>query len=75
MGLFMQSPTLMRKGDTMKTRLYNLVAKNNQTDKKVYLTGYPMTHEECCIMKAKFSYHPLRRIELEEVRQDCTEFS
>lgn len=51
----------------MNQRIYHLVAKNNKTDKKVYLTGYPMTHEECCIMKAKFSYHPLRRIELEEV--------
>lgn len=53
----------------MKTRLYHLVAKNNKTDKKTYLTGYPMTHAECCTMKSKFSYHPLRRIELEEVTQ------
>jgi hypothetical protein len=50
----------------MKTRMYHLVAKNNKTDEKTYLTRYPMTHEECCVMKSKFSHHPLRRIELEE---------
>lgn len=53
----------------MTERLYHLVAKNNKTDAKVYLTGYPMTHEECRIMKSKLSYHPARRIEFEECKE------
>lgn len=52
----------------MTARLYHLVAINEKTNKKTYLTGYPMTHEECCIMKGKFSYHPLRRIQLEQAK-------
>jgi hypothetical protein len=48
-------------------KLYHLVAINEKHGWKVYLTGYAMTHAECCTMKSKFSYHPARRIQLEEV--------
>ena len=51
----------------MSERKYHLVAINERTGKKVYLTGYAMTHAECVVMKSKFSYHPARRIQLEEV--------
>lgn len=51
----------------MTARLYHLVAINEKTNKKTYLTGYPMTHEECCIMKSKFNPHKDVRIQLEEV--------
>ncbi len=50
-----------------KERLYHLVAINNRSGKSVPLTTYPMTHEKCCTMKSKSSYHPARRIELVEV--------
>lgn len=48
-------------------RKYHLIAINERTGKKTYLTACAMTHAECCIMKSKFSYHPARRIQLEEV--------
>lgn len=48
-------------------RLYHLVSINEKTGNKVYLTGYPMSHKECCTMKSKFTYHSFRRIQLEEV--------
>lgn len=48
-------------------RLYHLVAINEKTGEKVYLTRYPDTHKACCTMKSKFSYHPARRIQLEQV--------
>jgi hypothetical protein len=47
-------------------RLYHLVAINERTGAKTYLTGYADTHEACCTMKSRFSYHPARRIQLEE---------
>lgn len=48
-------------------RMYHLVAINERTGKETRLTSYPMTHAECCTMKAKFTPHPLRRIQLKEV--------
>lgn len=36
-----------------KVRLYHLVVINERTGAKVYLTAYPMTHAECCVMKSK----------------------
>jgi len=58
----------VRRGNDMSTRLYHLVAINEKNGWKEYLTAFPMTHEECCTMKAKFSAHPARRIQLEEVK-------
>lgn len=52
-----------------RQRLYHLVAINEKGGWKVYLTKYAMTHTECCVMKGKFSSHPARRIQLEEVAQ------
>lgn len=51
-----------------KERMYNLVAINERTNEKAILTSKPATHSECCIMKSKFSEHPLRRIQLEETK-------
>lgn len=48
-----------------KVRLYHLVVINERTGVKVYLTGYPMTHAECCVMKSK-NNRP-NRISFEEV--------
>lgn len=49
-------------------RMYNLVAINERTNKKVILTSSPCTHKECCTMKSKFTPRPGVRIQLEEVR-------
>ncbi len=48
-------------------RLYHLVAINEKTGTKTYLTRYPDTHKACCTLKSKFSSHLARRIQLEEV--------
>lgn len=47
-------------------RLYHLVAINEKTGKKVYLTEEPVTHHDACVIKSKFCYHPARRVQLEE---------
>ena len=49
------------------TRLYHIVAINERTGRKTRMTRYPDTHEACCVMLKKFSYHPARRLQLEEV--------
>ncbi len=51
-----------------KPRLYHLVAINEKTSKKVYLTRYPMEHAQCMTMKSKQSVGvPYVRIQVEEV--------
>jgi hypothetical protein len=51
----------------MKQRMYHVVAINEKSGKKVVVTGYPMTHQECCILLSKLTPHPARRLQLEEV--------
>ena len=48
------------------TCLYHLVAINERTGRKTYLTDEPVTHAQACTWKSKFTYHPARRIQLEE---------
>jgi hypothetical protein len=48
-------------------RMYHLVAINEKTGEKTYLTARPATHKECCTMKNRFSNHQSRRIQLEAV--------
>lgn len=47
-------------------RKYHIVAINERSGAKVYLTRYPDTHEACCVMLRKISKHPARRVQLEE---------
>ncbi|QMI49907.1 hypothetical protein [Burkholderia sp. MBR-1] len=49
-------------------RLYHLVAINERTGRKHYLTRYPMPHHDCCVMRRKQA-QPAKdvRIQLEEV--------
>lgn len=47
-------------------RLYHVVAVNNRTNKRTRVTGYAMSHAQCCTMKSKFTRHPTRSMELEE---------
>lgn len=51
-------------------RLYHLVAINERSGAKVRLTAYPMPHADGVRLKGKFTPHPARRIQLEEVRAD-----
>lgn len=56
------------KTNAQPERMYHLQAVNSRTNRTVRLTGYPMTHAQCCTMKSKFSYHKERHIELIEHR-------
>lgn len=47
-------------------RLYHLVAINDRTGNKTYLTSYPMEHGAACVNKSKFTTHATRRVQLEE---------
>lgn len=46
---------------TADGRLYDLAVIRTDTSQKK-LTGYPMTHAECCVMKSKFSAEEQARI-------------
>lgn len=48
-------------------RMYHIVAINEKSGVKTYCTRQPMTHSEACVMLGKFSQHPARRVQLEEV--------
>jgi hypothetical protein len=50
------------------TRLYHIVAVNERSGAKTYLTRYPMLHSESVTMLRRFSSHPARRVQLEEVQ-------
>jgi hypothetical protein len=50
----------------MTTRLYHLVAINERTGHKTYLSDAPVTHEQACTWKSKFTPHPARRIQIED---------
>lgn len=47
-------------------RLYHVVAINEKTGHKTYVTLYPMPHKQACNNKARFTVHKARRIQLEE---------
>jgi len=57
--------------DPARTRRYHIVAINERTGKKSYQTSSPLTHQEAVVMLRKFSYHPKRRVQLEEVVGDA----
>lgn len=48
-------------------RMYHIVAINERTRNKEYMTGYAMPHDQACVMLKKISAHPARRVQLEEV--------
>lgn len=50
------------------SRLYHIVAINEKTGAKTYLTGYPMNHNDSCVMLNKQSNRvSYVRIQLEEI--------
>lgn len=51
----------------MQNRQYHIVAINERSGEKTYCTAYPMNHADSCVMLSKFSKHPARRVQLEEV--------
>lgn len=50
-------------------RLYHVVAVNNKTRNKVYMTSSPVTHKQGCTILSKMTKYPWRREQLEEVSQ------
>jgi len=50
----------------IRERLYHIVAINEKSGELTYMTQYPDTHENCCVMMGKISKHPARRIQLVE---------
>lgn len=55
--------------NTDKQRFYHIVAINEKTNEMTYMTQYPDTHEHCCTIMKKISYHPARRIQLVEITE------
>lgn len=53
----------------MSQRFYHLAAINERTKARTFLTTEPCTHQVACTLKARFTYHPARRIQLVEVPQ------
>lgn len=57
---------------TTKETVYDLYVRYNDTTLK-RLTGYPMSHAECCIMRSKFSNWSQARIELIEAPREIVD--
>ena len=47
--------------------LYHVIVKNIKTDKKVYMTAEPVTHDVACVLLSKLTRHPWRIETLEQV--------
>ena len=52
----------------MTQRLYHVVVINERTGAKTVVTAHPMPHAQANENRKRFSHHPARRIQLEEVR-------
>lgn len=48
-------------------RKFHIVAINQRTGAKTYMTAYPASHREACTMLSKISAHPARRVQLEQI--------
>lgn len=48
------------------SRVYHVVSINEQSGRKVYMTGDPVTHNEGCAIMSKISNVRGRRVQLEE---------
>lgn len=55
--------------ESNKQRFYHVIAINDKTNEVTYMTQYPDTHEHCCTIMKKISYHPARRIQLVEITE------
>ncbi len=49
----------------MAERKYHVVAINERTSKKFYMTAYPATHQEACTIMSKITKYSWRRLQLE----------
>ncbi len=47
-------------------RLYHIVSIRERDGGRTLLTHSPLTHEEACEMKGRFTSHAFRRVQLEE---------
>lgn len=58
----------------MNEKMYHLIilrtyiGKTKIPVRKVYLTGYPMTHKQCMVLKSKFSPYEQSMITVEEAK-------
>lgn len=57
-----------RNASRPSQRMYHVVAVHEKTGKVTRATATPVTHREGVTIMSKFSRHPSRRIQLEEVR-------
>ena len=48
-------------------RTYTLIARNTKSNRVTPFNLRPMTHAQACTMKGRFSYHPGRSIEIQEI--------
>lgn len=49
-------------------KLFHIVAINERTGQQVRMTGYPMPHDECCVMLTKITKYEWRRLVLVEMK-------
>lgn len=47
-------------------KLYNVIAINDRKGWQVLLTNEPMPHAQACAYMRRFTYHPARRIQLQQ---------
>lgn len=47
-------------------RLYNVVAINERSRRKVICTSKPLSHDEACVILGKLTRHPAARLMLEQ---------
>ena len=58
-----------------KTYTYNVITVNHKTNERTKMNATPMTESEACVFKTKFTTHPYRHLELEEVLLDLPRLS
>lgn len=47
-------------------RLYNVVAINERSSRKVVCTSKPLPHDQACVILSKLTRHPAARLMLEQ---------
>lgn len=51
---------------TPAERLYNVIAINERTGRKVVCTSRPLPHDKACVILSKLTRHPSARLQLEQ---------
>jgi hypothetical protein len=45
---------------------FHIIAINEKTNRKTYMTASSLSHDEACVMLSKINKHPARRVQLEQ---------